>query len=50
MCAFATTASILVAMPGWSITFVGPGSRARLAWTCGLTASLIHVGFAFGTL
>lgn len=48
MGSFATTASILVAMSGWTVALVGPGSWARLAWTFGLAAFLIHVGFAFG--
>lgn len=48
-CESATTASILVAMSGWTLALVSAGSTARLAWTSALFSYLLHVLFAFSS-
>lgn len=45
----AVTASILVALSGWGVALVTEGKTARLAWTLGLAAYVVHVVAAFGT-
>lgn len=45
----AVTVSILVALSGWAIALVTEEKTARLAWTLGTTAYLIHVVAAFET-